>query len=413
MRAAFKTLGCRLNQAETAHMAAAFQTAGYALVPFGQDCEVCVIHGCAVTANAERNSLRCARAQRRRYPHAVIVLAGCVGETPAGRAAGKSCADLVIGQKDKFDLPRLIARRFDLRAPCPGEPVVHPVFESTRALLRVQNGCDFGCAYCIVPHTRGPASSRPWADLLSEAADLAVRGYRELVLTGANLGCYRDGRRDLSDLLRALERIPDIRRLRISSIEPTTVEARLPDLFRGSVKLCRFLHLPVQSGDNGVLERMGRRYTIETYRAFVLDLVAAVPDIGLGTDIIAGFPGETREAFLNTVRLVRDLPFSNLHVFPYSPRPDTLAASLPNRVPAPVVTRRVRLLRKLGDAKRRAFAKRFLNRTVSVLIEASDGAGRGRGWTAEYLPARTPHVPARPNEIHSFVPTRIEHDCLC
>jgi threonylcarbamoyladenosine tRNA methylthiotransferase MtaB len=398
-RVAFKTVGCRLNQAETAQMAAAFEADGYAVVAFGEPCEVCVVHTCAVTHKAEISSVRLARSARRRGA-GVVVLAGCAVEIGGEGLRRRANADLTAGQASKWRLPALLARPSRRRA-APDEapagvPLTAPAesrlprFAGTRALVKVQDGCDFGCAYCVVPAARGRPRSRPLQAVVRESAGLAAAGYREIVLTGANLGCYADGARRLTDLLAAVEGIGGIERIRLSSIELSTAERGVIDFMAGSAKLCPDLHIPLQSGDDGILRAMGRRYTVGEYCRLIEYAVARVPFLGLGTDILAGFPGEDAAAHANTVRVVRDLPFGNLHVFSYSRRPGTRAGGLPDQVPELAKKERVAELIGLGRKKRADFARRLVGRPVTVLVEGvGGGASRwAAGWTRERVAAR-------------------------
>jgi threonylcarbamoyladenosine tRNA methylthiotransferase MtaB len=264
---------------------------------------------------------------------------------------------------------------------------VLPVFETLRAFVKVQDGCDFRCAYCVVPETRGAPVSRPIPEVVEEVRRLADSGFKEIVLTGANLGCYEDNGRRLVDLVRAVETIPSVARIRLSSIEITTAENPIVDLMATSEKLCHFLHIPLQSGDDGILKAMGRRYNTTTFRRAIDYALSRIPDLGLGTDIIVGFPGEDQPAFDNTVRLARELPFSNLHVFPYSRRTGTRAEGLAGQLPAVVKKERVLILREMGTVQRAAFAAGFVGKTVEALIEHVDKAGAAHGWTGQYLEA--------------------------
>ena len=265
--------------------------------------------------------------------------------------------------------------------------------------MKIQDGCDFRCAYCIVPTARGNPTSRPMAEVLEEIRRLADSGFGEIILTGANLGRYEDGLHRLADLIHAIESLPGVKRIRLSSIELTTAEEAVIDLMAHSDKLCRFLHLPLQSGDDRILAAMGRRYTVAAFRCAVEQAVTRIPDLGLGTDIIVGFPGENDAAFESTVHLVRDLPFSNLHVFPYSHRKGTRADTLPNRVPESVKKERVHTLITLGDSKRRLFAERFVGQQVSVLIERVTKEGIGHGWTGQYVEAEVTAPDLKPRQI--------------
>lgn len=398
----FRTIGCRLNQAETAAMTARFEAAGYRTVAFGTPADVSIIHGCAITGKAEHSSLYAARQARRARNDTLVILAGCPAETLGESLRGDTSIDLTIGQAGKFSISELLHRLHPDRFPCPppatGTPDT-PRFDTQRALIKVQDGCDFHCAYCIVPAARGRPASRPVAGILDEVDRIAGAGFREIILTGANLGRYEDGPRRLVDLVRSVEALPSVVRIRLSSIELTTAEDSIIGLMAQSSKLCHFLHIPLQSGDDGILRAMGRRYDTATYRLAVESAVGKMPFLGLGTDIIVGFPGEDDRAFGNTVRLVRELPFSNLHVFPYSRRPGTRADTLPGQVPESVKKERLHALAEIGESKRLLFAERFAGRQVSVLIERVDKDGTGHGWTGEYLEARVTGPALQPRQI--------------
>lgn len=413
---AFKTLGCRLNQAETAAMAAAFESTGYGVVAFRQPADVVVVHTCTITNNAESEGRRLARALKRRSPPPVVVLAGCAVETGAAEALKAAGADILAGQSDKHNIPALVAAFAEERglsglrhptghdADASAAPL--PAFSGARALIKVQDGCDFRCSYCIVPEARGAPRSRSFDTIVDEIRSLACqRGYREVVLTGANIGRFHDAGRDLIDLINAVEAIPEVERIRLSSIEPSTVERRIVDCMATSTKLCHTLHLPLQSGDNGILAAMRRRYTREQYLASARYALERIPRLGLGSDIVTGFPGESEESFAQTRALIESLPFSNLHVFPYSERPGTPAARMPGSVAVPVRKARAHTLIALGQSQRQAFAADCVGQSVSVLVERMDPAGRARGWTSEYLDARV--EPGSPDMIGRTIAARV------
>lgn len=396
-------------------MAAGFVDAGYEVVSADTAGDVAVIHGCAITHKAERDSVRSIRHARRNTPQALVILAGCPAEASGDRPEPDGAADLVVGQAGKFALPALLHRLHPHRFPappvgCSASPL--PVFDTCRALVKVQDGCDFHCAYCIVPRTRGAPRSRPFAAVTDELRRVAEAGFREVVLTGANLGCYEDGRHRLVDVIRSAEALPGIARIRLSSIELTTAERSIIDHMATSEKLCRFLHIPLQSGDDSLLQAMGRRYTAGDYRRVVEYAVARIPDIGLGTDIIVGFPGETEAAFETTLRFVESLPYSNLHVFPFSPRAGTRAARLPAPVAAQARKARVRRLLQCDARQRAAFARRFVGRTVTVLIEGVNASGVAHGWTAEYLPSHVGGVALHRGQVVDMCVERVDGDRL-
>jgi len=402
-RVAIRTVGCRLNQAESAQMAASFQAAGYIVVGPSEPCEVFIVHSCTITGNAESDSARLARSASRRDPRPVVVLAGCAVEVGGNELGERSHADLVVGQGEKFDLPALLASQFGLPAPAPDQTdSALPLFTSTRAIVRVQDGCQFGCSYCIVPKTRSRLWSRPLPEVVDEVQRLGETGFREIVVTGANLGCYRDDTQGLVDLLAALLATTSIPRIRLSSIESSTITPPLFELMASDERICRALHIPVQSGSDAVLHRMRRRYTRESFSTLIEQALATMPHLGIGTDIITGFPGETDDDFALTRDLVERLPFSNLHVFPFSPRPGTDAAKLDDKVNPAVARDRARELIARGDTKRETFARQFIGREVSVLIEKTDDTG-GTGWTSEYLPARV-GGPVKEHDIVGLIP---------
>jgi threonylcarbamoyladenosine tRNA methylthiotransferase MtaB len=263
-----------------------------------------------------------------------------------------------------------------------------PRFSSTRASIKVQDGCSFRCAYCIVPDARGDPRSRPFEAIMREVEGLAAQGYREVVLTGVNVACWHDADRRLADLAEAASRVAGVARIRLSSVEPGTTERAIVDRMAvAGSRLCHTLHYPLQSGDAGVLKRMRRRYTPEQYGAAVEYALGRIPRLGLGADVITGFPGEDDAAFQETVRMVERYPFGNLHVFPYSERPGTPAAEMDGKVPVAVRRARARELIAIANGKREAFASSFMGLNVEVLIEGVDGDGVGKGWTSEYVEA--------------------------
>lgn len=411
----FKTIGCRLNQAETATLTARFTRAGYEVVPFGTPSDVAVVHGCAITGKAEHSSLYAARQARRIRGDTLVIVAGCPAETPGETLQANTAVDLTVGQSGKFALPELLHRLHPDRFPNPvtaGDQDFLPQFDTQRALVKVQDGCDFGCAYCIVPATRGAPRNRPAAEIVEETRRLAAAGFREFVLTGANLGRYEDHTLRLPGLLREIEQLSGVERIRLSSIELTTTEHDIIAHMAHSTKMCRFLHLPLQSGDDGILAAMGRRYDRATYQRTVEQAVNAMPLLGLGTDIIVGFPGEDDPAFENTLTLVRNLPFSNLHVFPFSRRPGTRADSLPGQVPEHIKKERLHILVDLGETKRRLFAERFRGQTARVLIERVDRSGTGHGWSGEYLPARVDAPDLKPRQLVTMNVDRVVEGTL-
>ncbi|GIX48092.1 MAG: tRNA (N(6)-L-threonylcarbamoyladenosine(37)-C(2))-methylthiotransferase MtaB [Candidatus Tectimicrobiota bacterium] len=414
LRASFYTLGCRLNQAETATLSATFAARGYQIVDFGDDTDVCVINTCAVTESAAAQCRQVVRAVLRRSPQAYVVVTGCYAQADAEALRRIPGVDLIVGNADKlrllelFDVPRKeetprVVRRKPVER---GDFTLDAVgrYSETRANLKIQDGCNFACAFCIIPFTRGGPRSRRLDDLVREAEALVARGHREIVLTGVNIGTYCSDGHDLLAVVQALEAIAGLERLRISSIEPTTLPEGLVEWMATSRKLCPHLHIPLQSGDDEVLRRMRRRYTRADFAALVERIAACVPDVCLGTDAMVGFPGEDERAFANTRALLADLPLAYIHVFPYSERPHTAAQHYPDKVPPPVVQARSRLLRELSARKKAAFYRRFVGRTLRVLFERCED-GLYTGFSDNYVKVGVESAQALANAL---LPVRVE-----
>ncbi|MCH9045325.1 MAG: tRNA (N(6)-L-threonylcarbamoyladenosine(37)-C(2))-methylthiotransferase MtaB [SAR324 cluster bacterium] len=404
-RASLHALGCRLNIAETDHIRRQLEADGYEIVPWGAPADVCVLNTCTVTAQAGAKSRQALRAVRRRNPQAILAVTGCYAQTDTERLAALGLADVVVGNGEKLNLPHHLqptpplpggARVTRIVAPrIPRGPFAVAGFDGgtlvtsgsgTRAHLKVQDGCDFMCTFCIIPTARGRARPRAFDNLMAEAETLACAGVRELVLTGVNPGTYAHGGRGLDGVVDALNEVPGLARIRISSIEPTTVACGLLERMADPAhRLVPFLHLPLQSGSARILTAMRRRYGPGAYRAFAEQALGAVPGLCLGTDVMVGFPGEDDAAFGETCALLEALPFAYLHVFPYSERAGTPAPRLPGNVPAPIRQRRAALLRALGDVKRRTFHRRFLGGTLPVLFEQPKHPGLAQGYTENYI----------------------------
>lgn len=417
-RASLHTLGCRLNQAETAILGEQLRKEGYRLVEFGEPTDLFVLNTCSVTEEAERTSRYVIRKTLKHSPHAFVAVTGCYAQMGVERLRRERGVDLIIGNQYKLNLAAYLPpiealakrsapevshsrtmSREEFELPSYGEP------DSTRALLKIQDGCSAMCSFCIIPFARGHERSRTLADILREAGSLVARGYREIVLTGVNIGRYDCRGIDFCGLLRALHEIQGLERIRISSIEPTTVTDELLDLMGSSGKVCPYLHIPLQSGDDGILSAMNRGHAVEAYVSLITKAVKRIPDLGLGTDLMVGFPGETDEAFHNTLSVASDLPFSYLHVFSYSARPGTAAARLP-QTPAPaVVKRRADVLHDLARAKRLAFHNRHIGQAASVLFEETCHEGYRVGTTANFMKVAVPDAEGLCNHIRPVVIT--------
>jgi threonylcarbamoyladenosine tRNA methylthiotransferase MtaB len=402
-RASLHTLGCRLNQAETAVLATRLRRNGYRVVEFGEPTDLLVVNTCAVTEEAERTCRYVIRKTLRHSPEAFVAVTGCYAQTGVQTLRTIPGIDLIVGNQFKWDLPSILPApqvlkkqpspevlhtrtidREDFTLPEYGEP------DSTRALLKIQDGCDVMCSFCLIPFARGHERSRLLDDVIREAEILVAGGYREVVLTGVNVGQYHQGETDLVGLIAQLEAIDRLERIRISSIEPTTVTNVLLDRMAASSKLCPYLHIPLQSGDDTVLSAMNRPYDLDEYTRLIRRAIATIPELGLGTDLMVGFPGETEEAFEHTLNIAQELPFSYLHVFTYSQRPGTAAARSPDQVPIAVARQRAKTLAELSRLKRLAFAEQYIGSTVSVLFESGATDGIRLGVTPNFLKVGVP-----------------------
>jgi threonylcarbamoyladenosine tRNA methylthiotransferase MtaB len=325
------------------------------------------------------------------------VVTGCYAQIDPDSIAAMPEVDLVIGNGEKKALAALLAevggdkvRVSDISREGEISPLrLETHADHTRAFLQIQNGCDAFCSYCIVPYARGRSRSVPFDEALEGVRTFARKGFREVVLTGIHLGAFGldlSPRRTLLELLEAIEAEATVPRLRLGSLEPGEVTDDLIDFLARSCIVCPHLHIPLQSGDDAVLVRMNRRYTSGFYRERVVRLAQAVPDIFIGMDVIAGFPGETAAEFARTVSFLEELPIAALHVFPFSPRPGTPAADLPNRVPGPVAKERVRVLLQLSERKREEFHGCFVGRELEVLLQQSRADGFVEGLTRNYIP---------------------------
>jgi threonylcarbamoyladenosine tRNA methylthiotransferase MtaB len=421
-RVTLHTLGCRLNQAETAVLKDRFQRGGFVPVECGQETDVFVINSCTVTEGAEVDCRRIVRQVLRHSPQAFVAVTGCYAQTGLEALRGIEGIDLIVGNQFKMQLPDLLPPFSRLKKQT--VPLVHHgrmdpdnfwiegvgAYNTTRANVKIQDGCQFMCSFCLIPFARGRERSRLLEDAVREAEELVERGHRELVLTGVNIGQYRDGTADLLVLLQRLEAIEGLERIRISSIEPTTVPESLLDYMSHSGKLCRYLHVPLQSGDDRMLQAMNRRYSVREYQEAMESALQRIPDVCFGTDVLVGFPGEGPREFANTQAVVRNLPFAYLHVFSYSPRPGTAATKLPHPVSPAIMKERSRALHEISDHKRMAFQQRFLGQKVSVLFESAEGEGYWPGLTDNFLRVAVRSPRRLHNTIQSVVVTGMMSD---
>lgn len=393
-RISFYTFGCRLNQAETAVIKNSFQNGNYDVVDFTEPADVVVVNTCTVTENGDADTRKLVSKINRLNPHAKIALVGCQAQIQKEKLTKLSNVYWVVGNAKKFDLaeilkevdsssePRVIAPAIPRAAftlPTAGIDTDH-----TRANIKIQDGCDFFCSFCEIPYARGRARSREFQNILDEANILAEAGHREIILTGINVGTYANGQRNILAVIDELEKIEKIERIRISSIEPTTIPRQLVERMAAPLKLCRYLHIPLQSGHDTILQRMARKYTVAEFSNFVEFAKRTVKDICVGTDVIVGFPGETEEHFAATAELLRNLPLDYFHVFSYSKRSLAQSRRLTDEIPREIIERRSQILRDLSQRKRRIFYETQLGVTQNVLFE-NEKQGEWIGFTDNYI----------------------------
>lgn len=416
-----KIMGCRLNHAEGAFIQGALERQGYSFtIDPATTPDYVIIHTCTITAQAQREAQRLVRGYLRAGVRGVIV-SGCAASTDkehnfeangAAAVVANSLGEVRYGTD--ADANAIAERVLFALTHGAVEGEYMPSFASTRASVKIQDGCNFRCAYCIVPDARGEPRSRGVDDILAECDMLLSKGFRELVLTGVNTICWHADGLNLCGLIRKVASDSRVGRIRLGSIEPRTTERELIELMADpAAKLCQTLHYPLQSGSNNTLKLMRRHYTREEYCEVVEAALETLPQIGLGSDIITGFPGETEQDFADTVEIVERFPFSNLHVFPYSERPGTPAATLPHSVPMDARRNRAKQLIAIGERKRKEYAQSFIGKAVEVLVERVDDEGVGRGWTSEYLETRISGcTAAEVGSLISVVPHEVNLDVL-
>ncbi len=416
MRAAFYTLGCKVNQYESQAMEELFRRRGYEIVPPSQEAELYIVNSCTVTSSGDKKTRQIVRRLRREHPLAVVALTGCLPQTDPRAAEELPEADLVLGTRERRTVVEAVeeylARRQRLVRVLPheaGEP-----FEPlealgddghTRAFLKIQDGCTQFCAYCIIPFARGPLRSRELAALREEVAGLAAAGYREVVLTGINLSLYgRELGLRLPDAVEAAASVPGIDRVRIGSLEPELLTDEDIARLAAVPQLCGQFHLSLQSGCDTTLARMNRHYTAARYREIAGALREKFPGCAITTDVITGFPGETPEEFAETCRFVREMGFAMVHIFPYSERRGTAASSMPDAVPMEERRRRAAALAEITAGSAQDFYQAQVGTVQMLLVEKKREPDWIRGYTPNYTPVRVRCTDDRRGEL---LPVRI------
>ena len=425
-RVAFYTLGCKLNFSETSTIARNLQEEGFERVDFEEVADMYVINTCSVTENADKQFKQVVRKAMKLNDKAFVAAVGCYAQLKPEELADVDGVDLVLGATEKFKLADYIN---DLSKNDFGQ--VHSceiaeadfyvgsysIGDRTRAFLKVQDGCDYKCTYCTIPLARGISRSDALDNVLQNAAEISKQGIKEIVLTGVNIGDYGKGEfgnkkheHTFLDLVKALDEVEGIERLRISSIEPNLLKNETIDFVSKSRTFVPHFHIPLQSGSNEILGKMKRRYQREVYTDRVANIRQVMPHACSGVDVIVGFPGETDEHFLETYHFLNDLDISYLHVFTYSERDNTEAAVMEGVVPNNVRAKRSKMLRGLSVKKRRAFYESQLGTQRTVLFEGENKEGYIHGFTENYVKVKTPWDPALVNTLHEVQLTRIDED---
>ena len=402
-------MGCKLNFSESSTIAREFERGGYLRVAPNEPTDVAVINSCSVTEHADKKCRNIIRKIHRRNPGAIIAVTGCYAQLKPNEIAEIEGVDIVLSNNDKGDLyKRVVEIRERSKAEvysCSAEEITrffaaYSSGERTRSFLKVQDGCDYKCAYCTIHYARGSSRNIPIADIVREAHEIAEAGQREIVITGINTGDFgRTTGEKFIDLLKALDQVEGIDRYRISSIEPNLITDEIIEFCAASPKFMPHFHIPLQSGSTRLLGLMRRRYTAEHYRNRIAKIRSLMPDAFLGVDVIVGFPGEGEEEFMESYRLLEEVGASFLHIFPFSERPGTPAVDMPHKVQSRIATERVSRLEELSDRLHSEFAKRYLGTERDVLFESTDRSGQMFGYTDNYLRVCAPYDTSKINQI--------------
>lgn len=425
--AAFHTLGCKLNFAETSTIARQLTGAGYEKVSFDEPANIYVINTCSVTENADRECKFHVKRAMKANPEGLVVILGCYAQLKPEEISEITGVDLVLGAKEKFNI---LSYLDDLQK-SESQGIIHSceideadffigsysIGDRTRAFLKVQDGCDYKCTYCTIPLARGISRSDTIESVVKNATEIAAKGIKEIVLTGVNIGDYGKGEfgnkkheHTFLDLISELDQVEGIERIRISSIEPNLLKNESIDLVAKSKRFVPHFHIPLQSGSDDLLKIMKRRYMSGLYADRVSKIREVLPDSCIGVDVIVGFPGETEEKFLETYNFLNELPISYLHVFTYSERENTEAADMDGVIPIPERKRRNKMLRILSEKKKMAFYQTQLGKTLPVLWEHEDKNGMIYGFTENYVRVKKPFDINSVNQIEFLELKKIESD---
>lgn len=428
---AFYTLGCKVNQADTASMEEIFRAAGYEIVDFNKPADIYLINTCVVTNTGQRKSRQIINRAVRNHPLSLVVVTGCYPQTVADEVRAIEGVDVIIGNQERGRIVELVEESLLSKKSKVLDNVqkmtVDTKFEElgvgtetdkTRAFLKIQEGCNQYCTYCIIPYARGPLRSRSLDSIREEVGKLVAAGYKEVVLIGIHLGCYgkelvkNDKHITLYDAVQAALSVEGVCRLRLGSLESVEVEPRLLELMANEPRLCKHLHLPLQSGCDKILKAMHRPYDTARFQALLKDIRAQVPDVAITTDIIVGFPGETEEDFATTLEFARQCGFAKMHIFPYSKRKGTPAESMPDQVDEAVKSERAARLAAVDEELHQEMLQSMLGKTEEVLFEQPADVGYMEGLCGPYLRVVVPASPELAGEICQVKITGVQDDWL-
>ena len=395
---AFYTLGCKLNFSESSTISRQLNKIGFTKTEFNNGADMYIINTCSVTENANKECRRLIRKAKKISPNSFVVITGCFAQLKPKSISEMEGVDMVLGANDKFNLPKLLQNLDNKKI---GE--IHgcqinnlnyissySLEERTRSFLKIQDGCDYPCTYCTIPLARGKSRCDTIENILKNALEIAKNGIKEIVITGVNIGEFRDDNKRFSDLIKELEKIEDIERYRISSIEPNLITDEIIETVKNSKKFMPHFHIPLQSGSDKILGKMKRRYRTDLYKEKLEKIVKAIPEVCIGADIIVGFPGETDELFKTTLDFIKNLPISYLHVFSYSERENTLATTFEGIVEKNKRAERSKMLRILSNKLQRAYYQKYLGSTQTALLEKENKNGFLFGFTDNYIKVKVP-----------------------
>lgn len=412
-KVAFYTLGCKLNFSETSTIGRLFSEAGYQVVEFTAGADVYVINTCSVTDHADKKCRKVVKEALKYSPDAYVTIVGCYAQLKPAEIAEIEGVDMVLGAAEKFRIvefisdltkhPKAVVHQQNIETVNHNFIAAYSIGDRTRTFLKVQDGCDYPCTYCTIPLARGGSRSDTIENVLNRARQIAESGVKEIVLTGVNLGDFgiRNGQREdkFFDLVKALDEVEGIERIRISSIEPNLLSNEIIEFVAGSKRFVPHFHIPLQSGSNKILGLMKRRYQRELYAERVAKIKEVMPNCCIGVDVIVGFPGETQQDFLESYQFLNELPVSYLHVFTYSEREQTAAATMKGKVAGSTRYERNKMLHGLSDKKRRAFYETQIGTAAQVLFEDDQKNGFMHGFTKNYVKVKAKYDPVMVNEL--------------